>query len=417
VELMRKYQPRQRLRRVTPAAQEESRRSMMTGPNPRMIVARDLQAAKLYRVVYSTRQLNEVLVDFWFNHFNVYLDKGADRFLTTSYERDAIRPHVRGNFRDMLQATAEHPAMLWYLDNWQSVSPDAAARARMGQKRRRGLNENYARELLELHTLGVDGGYTQKDIIEIARCFTGWTIREPYNLAEFYFNDRVHDKGAKVVLGTTIAAGGGKEDGLKVLDILVKHPSTAKFISRKLAQRFIADEPPQTIVTAMADTFRRTNGDIKAVMQTLLRSREFWSEDAYRAKIKSPLELAASAIRATGADVQSPLPLALRIAELGQPLYRKQEPTGYSNTSSEWVNSASLLGRMNLALAITQNQLPGARVAPRSFEGEPVQMAKRLLLTEPSAQTREALGRAAAEGKSADMMAALVLGSPDFQRR
>ena len=382
---------RKELRRMLAGAPGESRRSTLMNANPRMVVAQDLQAAKLYRAIYSKRQLNEILTDFWFNHFNVYLDKGADRFLTTSYEREAIRPHVLGNFRDLLKATAEHPAMLWYLDNWQSVSPNAAPRRRMGQKRSRGLNENYARELLELHTLGVDGGYTQKDIVEIARCFTGWTIREPYNAAEFYFNDRVHDKGEKVVLGTKIPAGGGKEDALKVLDILTKHPSTAKFISRKLAQRFVADDPPESVVVSMAETFRRTEGDIRAVMRTLLQSREFWSEGAYRTKIKSPLELAASAIRATGADVHSPLPMALKIAELGQPLYRKQEPTGYSTTSGEWVNSAGLLGRMNLALAMTQNQLPGVQVPPQAFEGEPMEVARRLLLAEPSAQTREAL--------------------------
>ena len=413
-DLLRKYPPRRLTKRPAPGEPQAVERRT---PNPRMVVARDLQAAKLYRAIYSNRQLSEVLTDFWFNHFNVYLDKGADRFLTTSYERDAIRPHVLGNFREMLKASAEHPAMLWYLDNWQSVPPEAQVRRPMAPRRMRGLNENYARELLELHTLGVDGGYTQKDIIEIARCFTGWTIREPYSKAEFFFNERVHDNGLKVVLGTPIPAGGGKDDGLKVLDILVKHQSTGKFISKKLAQRFVADEPPEALVAAMAETFRRSNGDLHAVMRTLLRSREFWSEGSYRAKIKTPLELAVSAIRVTGADVQSPFPLALKIAELGQPLYRKQEPTGYSNTSGEWVNSAGLLGRMNLALALTQNQLPGVRVPPQALEGEPAGMAKRLLLGDPSAHTREALDRAAAEGKSADVMAALVLGSPEFQRR
>ena len=209
---------------------------------PQQMVARDLSEGKLLRAVYSNRQLDEVLADFWFNHFNVYLDKGADRYLVTEYERDVIRPHVLGKFNDLLEATAKSPAMLFYLDNWQSVGPDAP-QAR-GKKGARGLNENYGRELLELHTLGVDGGYTQKDVTEAARCFTGWTILQPQRGGEFVFNQRVHDNGEKTVLGVTIPAGGGISDGEKVLDIVAHHPSTARFISKKLAMRFVADEPP-----------------------------------------------------------------------------------------------------------------------------------------------------------------------------
>jgi len=326
-------------------------------PQARRRVARDLQEAKIYRAVYSNRQFVEVLTDFWFNHFNVFLDKGADRYLTTEYERDAIRPHVLGKFRDLLEATAKSPAMLFYLDNWQSVSPDTPA-----GRRRRGLNENYARELLELHTLGVDGGYTQKDIIEVARCFTGWTIAEPRRGGRFFYNDRVHDKGEKLVLGVKIGAGGGMDDGLKVLDIIAHHPSTATFISRQIAQRFVADNPPPALVKAMAETFRKSDGNLREVMRTMLRSREFWSEDAYRAKVKSPFEMVISALRATDADVTSGFGVAQQIAKLGQPLYRKQEPTGYPNDSAEWVNSASLLGRMNFAVALASNKLPGVSV-------------------------------------------------------
>jgi uncharacterized protein (DUF1800 family) len=418
IEIDKDAAPVQRARRGMLAnATVETRRAMLLNAAPQQVLAHDLQEAKLYRAIYSNRQLSEVLADFWFNHFNVYLNKGADRYLVTSYERDAIRPHVLGKFSDMLLATAEHPAMLWYLDNWQSVSPDAARSIRRGQNRKRGLNENYARELMELHTLGVDGGYTQKDIVEVARCFTGWTIRQPYAGAQFQFEERVHDKGEKAVLGVTIPAGGGREDGLKVLDILTKHPSTARFISTKLAQRFIADTPPESVVKAMAETFRKTDGDLRETMRTMLKSREFWSEGAYRAKVKSPLELVTSAVRATGAEVTFPFGLAAKIAEMGQPLYRKQEPTGYSNTGSEWVNSAGLLARMNFALALAQNQLAGARVSAAGWNLEPSHLAKQLLFSEPGEQTRDALARAAQEGKGSEVMAALVIGSPEFQRK
>lgn len=403
-------------------APPEMRRTMLASVAPQQVLAHDLWEAKLYRAVYSERQLAEVLGDFWFNHFNVYLDKGAGKFLTTSYERDAIRPFVLGKFRDMLEATAKHPAMLFYLDNWQSVSPDSdmeRRRKRMtgGQARQRGLNENYARELLELHTLGVDGGYTQKDIIEVARCFTGWSISQPYMGAEFTFHPRVHDKGEKTVLGVTIPAGGGMEDGLKVLDIIAKHPSTARFVAKKLAQRFVADNPPDSLVAALAQSFTKSDGDLRAVMQTMLDSREFWSQGAYQAKIKSPLEMVASAARATGAEVNFAFGLAQKIADLGQPLYRKQEPTGYANTSQEWVNSGALLARMNFALALTQNQMPGVRVDSRRFETAPTLIAKSLLFTEASEQTREAINRGLAEKKDNSAIAGLILGSPEFQRK
>ncbi len=271
------------------AASPAVRRKIEMANGPQQVVARDLMESKLMRAVYSNRQLDEVLADFWFNHFNVYLDKGADHYLITAYERDAIRPHVLGKFRDLLEATAKSPAMLFYLDNWQSVGPNTPQARRAGNQPRRGLNENYGRELMELHTLGVEGGYTQKDVTEVARCFTGWTIEQPQRGGKFFFNPRMHDNGEKTVLGVTIPAGGGIEDGEKVLDILAHHPSTAHFISKKLAMRFVADEPPASLVDRMSQTFLKSDGDLREVMRTMLNSKEFWS----RGRLPEQAEVAA----------------------------------------------------------------------------------------------------------------------------
>ncbi|HXP83424.1 MAG TPA: DUF1800 domain-containing protein [Bryobacteraceae bacterium] len=415
------------------------RRRLVVANAPQQAVAYDLNEAKLYRAVYSNRQLQEELVDFWYNHFNVFLDKGAERILVPTYERESIRPHVLGKFRDLLEATAISPAMLFYLDNWQSVAPEAPRPNQKGKQRpTRGLNENYARELMELHTLGVDGGYTQKDIIEVARCFTGWTIRQPNQGGGFYFNDRVHDKGEKVVLGVTIPAGGGQEDGEKVLDILAAHPSTARFISRKLAQRFVADDPPPALLDHMAKTFTETQGDIRAVLETMLDSKEFLSAGAFRAKMKTPFEMIVSAVRATGAEVDYATPLANQIAQLGEPLYRKLEPTGYPSANAEWTNSASLLGRMNFALQLAQNRVPGVKVDTAQFGDKlaakpagkhepkvatPATVAQGLLFSPPSPQTLDAIQKALAlqagkkGGPTPAMVAGLVIGSPEFQRR
>jgi len=252
--------------------------------------------------------------------------------------------------------------MLFYLDNWQSRAGGQPGRGRaLG-----GLNENYGRELMELHTLGVDGGYTQHDVTEVARCFTGWTIDQPGQGGPFTFNPRMHDQGEKTVLGVTIPAGGGIEDGEKVLDILARHPSTAHFISRKLAIRFVADDPPPALVERMAQTFLKTNGDLRAVMTTMLESKEFWSLGAYRSKLKSPLEIVASAVRAADGDVDYASSLVNQVAQMGQPLYRKQEPTGYSNSSQEWLNSGGLLARMNFAVNLAENKVPGVKVAQAS---------------------------------------------------
>jgi uncharacterized protein (DUF1800 family) len=363
--------------------------------------------------------LQEVLTDFWYNHFNVFLDKGADRFLVPTYERESIRPHVFGKFRDLLESTAKSPAMLFYLDNWQSVAanPPNPHRPKQG---RRGLNENYARELLELHTMGVDGGYTQKDIIEVARCFTGWTIKAPQKGGGFDYNDKVHDKDEKIVLGHVIAAGGGMGDGEKVLDILAHHPSTARFIATSLARRFVADNPPPQLIERMADKFRKSDGDIRVVMKTMLDSKEFWSQGAYRAKVKTPFEMVVSSLRALNAQVDNTIGLAKVVTDLGQPLYRKLEPTGYSAQNAEWVNSAALLARMNFALALAQNKIPGVKIDPAQF-GTSVDIgsiARSVLFRDLTPQTTAALERAARDQQQTPaLLAGLVLGSPDFQRK
>jgi len=403
------------------------RREILTTTAPQLVLTMDLLEQKLYRAIYSEKQLEEALVDFWFNHFNVYLNKGPVRHMALSYERDAIRPHVLGKFKDMLLATAQHPAMLFYLDNYQSVDPKAleemGRRAkRAGIKipaRARGLNENYGRELLELHTLGVDGGYSQADVVAVARAFTGWTIRDTLSDPKFQFIDRVHDKGEKTVLGKKIAAGGGVEDGMKVIELVAHHPSTARFLSRKLAQRFVTDAPPQALVDRMAATFQKSGGDLREVMRTMLQSREFFSQGAYRAKVKSPFEMVVSAVRTSGADVNSAITLAQEIEKLGQPLYRKEEPTGYYDTAEEWVSTAGLLARMNFSLSLMDNKVRGVEVAADKLsDAEPAKLAEALLLSKPSAATQETLAKGL-EGKSATprLTAGLVLGSPDFQRR
>jgi len=406
---------------VLAATDPVERRKLVADKAPQQALPYDLNEAKLYRAIYSNRQLEEQMADFWFNHFNVYIDKGADRILTSTYERDAIRPHVFGKFRDLLEATAHSPAMLFYLDNWQSISPDTVPVRRFAKqkaKQARGLNENYARELMELHTLGVDGGYTQKDIIEVARCFTGWTINQPNRGGEFIYNDRVHDKGEKTVLGVKIPAGGGQDDAEKVLDILARHPSTARFISTKLAKKFVADDPPPALIERMAKTFHDTDGDIRAVMSTLLDSKEFFSEGAFQAKVKTPLELIVSAVRAADAQVDFAIPLATQIGQLGEPLYRKIEPTGYSSANSEWVNSAALLARMNFALALADNRVPGSKVDATKFADDPAAVARQVLFHEASQQTLDSIQKALAQREPTPVLVVgLVLGSPDFQRR
>ena len=390
---------------------------------PRRVLL-ELSQQKMLRAIYSERQLQEVMVDFWFNHFNVFATKGQTRVYVTGYEQDVIRPRVFGKFRELLGAVAESPAMLFYLDNWQS-SAAMDAETTMGargrgrrplmqnpnqQNRRRGINENYARELMELHTLGVDSGYTQKDVQEIARAFTGWTIEQPRQGGGFLFDPRRHDDGEKVVLGVTIRRGGGKRDGEQVLDILAKHPATATFISTKLARRFVADEPPKALVERAAATFRRTDGDIREVVRTIVTSPEFFAASAYRAKVKTPLEFVASAVRASGAELRGALPLAQTLRQLGMPLYLCQPPTGYSDKAEAWVNTGALLNRMNFAVTLSSNGMRRGSGAPSVDEER---IAAEIMAGDVSANTRATVAKATTDPQKI----ALLLGSPDFQKR
>jgi uncharacterized protein (DUF1800 family) len=390
----------------------------------------ELSEQKVLRAIYSEKQLQEVLTDFWFNHFNVDARKGRDRFLLTEYEREAIRPHVLGKFRDLLEATAKSPAMLFYLDNWMSADPNGphpemlpprvargpfggrvvvpgGVRQRpQGKNAPKGLNENYGRELMELHTLGVDGGYTQRDVTEVARAFTGWTIDNPRQGGGFTFNPRLHDAGQKVVLGHVIKAGGGESDGEQVLDILAKQPATARFIATKLARRFVSDTPPPMLVDRAAARFRATDGDLREVTRTILTSPEFLAPDAYRAKVKTPFEFVVSAARAIGADVQEALPLVRQLQQLGMPLYQCQPPTGYKDTADAWVNTGALVNRMNFALTLAGNKFRGVIVSS-------LPTADQILPGDLSETTRATIAKAI----DPPQMAALTLGSPEFQRR
>ena len=401
--------PRARLRELRISGSTQMQRRIQMLNSPMQVMNQDLVAAKLIRAVYSNRQLEEVLTDFWYNHFNVFLDKGQDRYFVPAYERDVIRPHVLGSFHDLLLATAESPAMLFYLDNWQSAGPDARPNP---NRRQRGLNENYARELMELHTLGVDGGYTQKDVTEVARCLTGWTIRGPQRGGGFEFNARMHDAGEKRVLGVTIPADGGMEDGLKVIDILATHPSTAHFISKQLAIRFVADDPPEALVARMAKKFLETRGDLREVMRAMIDSPEFRDPKYFRSKIKSPFELVASAARAVNGDMDYSFARQPLLNQLGEPLYRKQEPNGYSNVGADWLNGGSLIARMNFATALAGNKVVGIKADVSQFAGDPTSLERALLLTNVSTETDQTTR--SATGSS---MAAVALASPDFQRR
>jgi uncharacterized protein (DUF1800 family) len=457
---------------------------LMDARSPQRLIA-ELSMAKLTRAIYSERQLEEQMVDFWFNHFNVFAGKGQDRWMLTSYERDVIRPHVMGKFKDLLEATAKSPAMLFYLDNWMSADPQAFARmqqqnsqrragrnnpfgfpgqrtGRLGrpfppqdpnrmpagagqpgqqvppQRRERGLNENYARELMELHTLGVDGGYTQQDVIEVAKCFTGWTMRNLRQSPDFFFDDRIHDKSTKTVLAHKIHAG-GMRDGEEVLDLLAHQPATARFISTKIARHFVADNPPQALVDRMTKTFQESDGDIRVVLHTMIYSPEFWLKQSYHAKIKTPFELVASAARALGTDVDVALPLVAWTNRIGEPLYLCLPPTGYKDTAETWVNTGALLNRLNFALALASNRMRGARSDVTALLGQdsladPKLALNRaievLLANQVSPQTRATLEKQLSDPQvlqatlddpikriDAGTVAGLVLGAPEFQRR
>ena len=435
----------------------EERRQAMTLRREEQKVLAELGQQKILRAVYSERQLEEVLVDFWFNHFNVFAGKGPVRVYLTEYERDAIRPHVLGSFRELVGAVAQSPAMLFYLDNWQSADPEMAQRvdrlaatrgrranarpngagrgaggrvrdrsdaereqamAERRQRMPRGLNENYARELLELHTLGVDGGYTQKDVVEVAKAFTGWTIRQPRAGGGFWFDDRRHVKGAKQVLGTTIDKG-GQRDGEAVLDLLAAHPSTATFIATKLVRRFVADDPPQALVARAAETFRSTKGNLREVTRTIITSPEFFAMDARRAKVKTPFEFVASALRASSADVSQATTLVRSLRELGMPLYFAQPPTGYADRADAWVNTGALVNRMNFAVSLVNNRLAGVRTdlvelgGGGSLDRARTRLVTSMLQGAASESTKQTLAKAT----DVTQVAALTLGSPEFQRR
>ncbi|MDB4881444.1 MAG: hypothetical protein JWL95_210 [Gemmatimonadetes bacterium] len=352
---------RAELLRENPQLQERVRQT-------RRIVG-DVQSLKLARAVESERQLDEVMTDFWENHFSVYTGKGLTRLFVPAYDRDVIRPRAMGKFRDLLGAVAKSPAMLFFLDQFQStVDSTHSALKSVRQPRMRtalrgrGLNENYARELLELHTLGVDGGYTQRDVIEVARALTGWTMN-PRQSAEFAFRPEIHDADEKIVLGQRLPAGRGIEDGEQVLDILARSPATAHFIARKLAIRFVSDDPPPALVESAARTFLKTDGDIRETVRTIVTSSEFFSRAAYHAKVKSPFELVASALRAFGAQPDTTLRSAQVVAFLGQPIFGHQAPNGWPETGEAWMNAGAILNRINFGLALAGGRIPGASIA------------------------------------------------------
>ena len=450
---------------------------------PRMIGV-ELTGTRLLRDVYSQRQLEAVMTDFWLNHFNVYVRKNQNEpYLLPAYERDAIRPHALGRFEDLLVATAKSPAMLVYLDNAQSIGPGSQAAMRVARLKAQrpdmpvakalpqGLNENYARELMELHTLGVNGGYTQADVTQVAKVFTGWTVDPPLRGSGFQFEERRHEPGSKTVMGVTIHEGGERE-GLQVLHMLATSSATAKFISNKLAVRFVSDTPPPALVDRMAQAFLSSDGDIATVMRTMFESPEFWSPEVYRSKMKTPIEFVVSAVRATNAEVDNPMPLVRALDKLGMPLYGMQTPNGYSWMAEPWVSSGALVGRMNFAVALSSNRVGGTYVDWSALLGQPeVQQSTMVASTDPAAkearlealllgqpaseqtrttvikeidgqtaqqqaekqfgiQSRDAepmwavLNAAAPRGparpqldRDAAMMAGLLMGSPEFQRR
>jgi uncharacterized protein (DUF1800 family) len=431
---------------------------------PNRVVAEEMQQEKLLRAVYSNRQLEEVMTNFWSNHFNIYLRKNGEMpWYLATYERDVIRPHAMGKFEDLLVAVAHSPAMLVYLDNQQSIGPHSIAAMRAnanpGQKRSSpGLNENYARELMELHTVGVNGGYSQQDVVELAKVLTGWGVENPQQGYGFQFNERRHEPGAKVVLGHKIQENGtgehGEGEGMEALHILANSPATARFLSTKLAMEFVSDTPPKPLIDRMTKTYLKTHGDTRQVLSTMFRSPEFWSRDAYRAKLKTPLEFVVSSLRATDANVENETALAAALDRLGMPLYGVQQPNGYSLKADPWLGAEALLARMNFALALTANRVPGVTVAIAPSAGTGEQDEQRLeamlLNGQVSPHTREVVlkqmesmstqtapvavaaltnGRPGNRGdlfvaaprgapmSESTLAGALLLGSPDFQRR
>lgn len=444
-------EPGERFEQMDARGRREEREAMMKQfpelakleGTPQKVIA-ELQAGKVLRAVFAQRQLDEVMADFWFNHFNVYARKGPVEFMIGDYER-AIRERAYGKFEDLLVAVARSPAMLFYLDNWQSTDPDFSPRdlyrprvanrrvpgrrPNPPQTRARGINENYARELMELHTLGVDGGYSQEDVVDVAKALTGWTILgegpggpRRNKESRFAFAEPAHVKGDKKVLGVKIRNGGEKE-GLAILHLLATHPSTARFISRKLVRRFVADQPVEALVDRAAAEFRRTDGDVREVLRTILLSNEFLGNTYRAAKVKTPFEFVVSAIRASGAEVRNPQPLSAKISAMGMPLYLQQAPTGYKDTADEWISTTSLLERMNFALDLAGGRLRGVSLpAPESTGNGTVatldSIAARILPGGLTARSRETLEvEARRDGDDPARLVGLVLGSPEFQRK
>ena len=393
----------------------------------------EAQSGRIDRALLTERQLQEVMTDFWLNHFSVYIQKGPpERYQLAQYESRVIRANSLGKFHTLLEAVAKSPAMLFYLDNWESQAdsnrprlvpiragrPGSFRNARGGlltpeqqvaaARRRGGLNENYGRELLELHTLGVDGGYTQQDVINVARAFTGWTFPRPQQGGgAFTFNPQMHDAGEKIVLGHKLPAGRGIEDGEDVLDIVARHPSTAHYIAFKLARRFVSDTPPAGLVDRAAATFMRTDGDIREVVRTIVTSPEFFSHAAYRSKVKSPFEVVVSALRALGAQPDGTLRTAQTIATLGEPIYGHQAPNGWPETGDQWMNTGAILARINFGMAIAAGKVPG--VSPVSWKG-----AEQLANAPVDRQVDGVVGALLGGGVSPDTRAILISGENPF---
>jgi uncharacterized protein (DUF1800 family) len=385
--------------------------------------AGELSQARIARAIQSERQLQEVMVDFWLNHFNVYARKGPVRLFLIEYERDAVRPHALGDFRELLGAVAHSPAMLFYLDNWMSAAPEGAPRAASSQRdsgrralagrRATGLNENYARELLELHTLGVDGGYTQDDVVAVARAFTGWTIN--LRSGRFAFRPELHDANPKVVLGWEINSEGISE-GEQVLDLLAQHPSTAQLISEKLVRRFVSDQPPAALVDRAAAVFLETQGDIQQVVRTIVTSPEFFSREAYRAKVKTPFEWLTSSIRGLDLDIRETRLLVGALIRLDQPLYGALEPTGYPDVAESWVSSGALLTRAQLGQRLAR---PAVRSADRSLSSKKVvdQLLPAIETDRLLSVIESSYAAAARPRDKTETAVSLTLASPEFQRK
>ncbi len=400
-------------------------------------LAGELQELAVVRAVMSERQLEEVMVDFWINHFNVFMGKGADRFLLPDYIEHVIRPRALGKFEDLLIATAQSPAMMFYLDNWQSVTPGAqppqfaraaARRPELAARTPQGINENYAREVMELHTLGVDGGYTQADVIAVARILTGWSIARPQQGGAFEYHDWAHDRGMKVVLGDTFPAGHGQDEGLRLLRMLAHEHATMHHVSRQLCARFVADDPPDGCVDDAVAAWQRSDGDIRAVLRAIFHGPDFWAPQNVANKVKTPLEFVVSAIRATGADPDTSPRLAQVVARLGEPLYLHVAPDGYPERQDDWVNSGALLARMNAAVGLAAGRLPGVTVAldtliPATADAPALLDAidRRLLGGAMSAHTRSVIEQQLADvtdpAARRNLAIGLALGGPEFQKQ